>query len=160
MKNYWIQSSKLAFKPSHFNIILMSSSGKFFKGSFGKGFSFSLINSQLTLPADTYCVMIDPVWNAFAEKDPAYKQIIMDIYMPQSTTIVPLDQQEGMRILANAAKQVALHRSPSELKKAYLPNDPDYKDSVTRIIDRETLACWYGFIYTQNMSAHTLDAEL
>ena len=78
---------------------MSKTSGKFVTANFGKGFSFSLINNQVTLPVDTYCIMIDPVWNAFAAKDPAYKRIIMDIYGPQSFTIKPMDWQEGMEIL-------------------------------------------------------------
>lgn len=98
--------------PSMFNIILMTAGGNYISAAHGKGFSFSLINKQITLQPDTYCFMVDPIWNTFSDKDPTYKQVIVDIYGPESFTISPLNQSDGMKLLATAVKQVAIHKSP------------------------------------------------
>ena len=65
----------------------MTTRGKFIRANHGKSFSQSLINNQLTLPADSYCVMIDPNWNETAESDQEYKKVILDLYGPESVVI-------------------------------------------------------------------------
>ena len=70
-----------------------------------------------------------------------------------------MPHRDGMELLSRALRQVALHQSPEELKKAYLPEDKDFKDCV-RLVDRSTLGCWYCFVFTQNMAAFTLKADL
>lgn len=46
--------------------------------------------------------------------------------------------------------------SPPEKKVRYLEDRPDYT-KVIRVQDLDLLNCWYGFIYTNNLSAHTLE---
>jgi len=49
--------------------------------------------------------------------------------------------------------------SPKEKKVRYLEERPDYTD-VIRVQDLDMLNCWYGFIYTNNLSAYTLEEEM
>ena len=49
--------------------------------------------------------------------------------------------------------------SPADKKIRYLEDRPDY-NKVVRVQDLDLLNCWYGFIYTNNLSAFTLEEEM
>ena len=92
--------------------------------------------------------MIDPVWNDSVANDPAYKQVIVDIYCPESVKLNFLAHRKGMELLSRAIRQVAIHKSPEEFKKPYLQESEDFKDCVTRTIDVKSLGCSYSFVFT------------
>lgn len=64
--------------------MLMKDSGQFVKANFGSSFMQSLLNDELTLDAGNYCLMVDPIWNPIAQKDPRnFKKVLLDIYGPE-----------------------------------------------------------------------------
>ena len=65
-----------------------------------------------------------------------------------------------MKCLSKALKHAALTVSPQTARETYLQDDPNYGSDVLRIQDIESLPCWYGFVYTQNNSQHTLSETL
>ena len=68
----------------------MTKEGKFLKATFGSRFMFSLENKDLVLPAGDYVIMIDPIWDISAKNDKAYRDVLIDIYGPESTALTPL----------------------------------------------------------------------
>lgn len=70
-----------------------------------------------------------------------------------------IEHDEGIEILAKSVKQAAMALSPKEKRVRYLEERPDYTD-VIRVQDLDMLNCWYGFIYTNNLSAYTLEEEM
>ena len=64
-----------------------------------------------------------------------------------------------MEILVKAIKHAANTLSPPDKKVKYLQERPDYQD-VVRVQDLDLLKCWYGFIYTNNLSRYTLEEEM
>ena len=68
----------------------MTKEGKFVKEKFGSAFMFSLENKDLVLPAGEYVVMFDPIWNRSAKNEKAYRDVLIDIYGPESTVLMPL----------------------------------------------------------------------
>ena len=50
--------------------------------------------------------------------------------------------------------------SPPESREHYLVENPDYGQAVLRVQDIESLPCWYGYIYTRNLSPHMLSETL
>lgn len=52
-----------------------------------------------------------------------------------------------------------MNLSSPEKKVKYLEDRPDY-NKVIRVQDLDQLNCWYGFIYTNNLSSHTLEEEM
>ena len=61
--NYRKASEHEKFKPTRFNMILMTKEGEFVKARFGSRFMFSLENKDLVLSPGEYILMIDPVWD-------------------------------------------------------------------------------------------------
>ena len=48
---------------------------------------FTLENKDLVLPPGEYVFMVDPIWNKSARLSSSYKDILIDIYGPESTFI-------------------------------------------------------------------------
>ena len=121
----------------------------------------SLLTDDVNLAAGTYCVMIDPVWNESVadEGTEEFKSVLLDIYAPEKVDIEVLAHEEGMLILAQSLKHAAMKLSPPEKKVKYLEDRPDY-NKVIRVQDLDMLNCWYGFIYTNNLSSSTLEEEM
>ena len=40
--------------------------------------------------------MIDPIWNSTVENDPQYKEVVVDVYAPDSVNLSQLDDTQGM----------------------------------------------------------------
>ena len=135
------------FKPTQFNIVLMTKGGKFVKARFGSRFMFSLENTDLVLPPGAYVMMIDPIWDPTANNDGAYRDVLVDIYGPESPPIMPVDESYGKKLLAKALKHAAMTKTPDSAKKKYLADKTDYKDCI-RVQEIDAIDCWYGFIYT------------
>ena len=66
---YRQKDPSLLFKPSNFNIMLMTEQGEVVNARFGNKFMFSLLNQKVNLKAGKYVVMVDPVWNEETEND-------------------------------------------------------------------------------------------
>ena len=175
LKNYRSYDSKQFFAESNFNIILMTEQGEFIRARFGKRFTFSLANirEDITLKPGKYIVMVDPLWNETAENDPMYREILVDIYAPETVNLDQVSDEKGMqcleRAMKNAAKTVRPQPNESkadaqarfeESKQFYLTENEDYADEVFRISDVESLGCWYGYIYTKNNSKYDLRETL
>ena len=45
------------------------------------------IKENLTLKPGKYVVMIDPLWNETTENDPMYREVLLDIYAPESVDL-------------------------------------------------------------------------
>ena len=136
----------------------MTEKGEFVAARYGKRFTFSLLNikENLTLKPGKYVVMIDPLWNDFTNNDPMYREVLLDIYAPESVDLDQLSDQKGMAVLEKAMKHAAKTQVGEESKQYYLQQNEDYGDQVYRISDVEALSCWYGFIYTMNNSPYEL----
>ena len=78
----------------------MTKEGEFVKARFGSRFTFSLENKDLVLPPGDYVLMVDPIWDESADNDSAYRDVLVDIYGPESTTIMPVADAYGMEVLA------------------------------------------------------------
>ena len=115
--NYRKTSEYEKFKPSSFNLILMTKEGMFVKARFGSRFMFSLENKNLVLPPGEYVLMVDPIWNESADNNSAYRDVLVDIYGPESTKIMPVDDSYGMKVLAEALKHAAMTKTPDSAKK-------------------------------------------
>lgn len=81
---YRLKEQRQKFDPANFNIILMTASGEFVNAKFGNQFMFSLLNKKITMKAGKYIVMIDPVWNSTVKNNDLYREIMVDIYAPES----------------------------------------------------------------------------
>ena len=66
---YRQKDASLLFKPTNFNIMLMTEAGEVVNARFGNKFMFSLLNQKINLKPGKYVVMIDPVWNEESEND-------------------------------------------------------------------------------------------
>ena len=140
--------------------MLMKKSGEFLKANFGNSFMQSLGNKDLTLAPDDYVIMIDPIWNESVRHDPSeFMKVLIDIYAPEQLDIQPLEHAEGMQTLVASVRHAAISLSPQENRKRYIQDRPDYTN-VIRIQDLDLLNCWYGFIYTDNVSLYTLEEEM
>lgn len=51
--------------------------------------------------------MIDPLWNASANLDRTYKEILLDIYAPESVMIDQVADLAGFEFMARALKHHA-----------------------------------------------------
>ena len=111
----------------------------------------------MTLKPDTYVFMVDPLWNKTAENSRLYKEVLIDIYAPESLRIDTVEEAEGIQCLVEAFKDAA-RRSNNE-PDYYLHDNPDYANNVYRVSDIEGLNCWYGYVYTANNSKHVLKEE-
>ena len=129
----------------------MTKDGEFVKARFGSRFMFSVENKDLILSPGEYILMVDPIWDKSAEFDSAYKDVLIDIYSNQATTLVPIDDMYGFNILCESLKDAASRLIPKDERKFCWLDKPEYKDCY-RITAIEGIDCWYGFIYTQNDS--------
>ena len=77
----------MLFEASSFNIVLMTDKGEFIHGRFGKDFTFSLLTENIVLEPGKYIIMVDPIWNESVENDTMYREVIIDIYCPESVTL-------------------------------------------------------------------------
>lgn len=84
LKNYRQKDPRAFFEASSFNIVLMTGSGEFVHGRFGSGFTLSLLVEKIALKPGKYIVMVDPLWNESAENHHLYKEVLIDIYCPES----------------------------------------------------------------------------
>lgn len=149
LKNYRQNDPKKLFKESPFNIILMTDSGEFVSARFGSRFNFSLLNQKkIILKPGKYIFMIDPVWNDTVLNDESYREVLIDIYAPESVNLNQVTDDVGMQYLARALKNAAMKVSPAESRQTYLEDNEDYSTDVIRVSDVEAIDCWYGYIYT------------
>ena len=67
----------------------MTEQGEFVHARFGKRFTFSLSNirDKIALKPGKYIIMIDPLWNDSTENDAMYREVLVDIYGPESVSI-------------------------------------------------------------------------
>lgn len=160
LQRYRVKDESKLFKESPFNIILMSDKGEFISARYGSRFNFSLLNQKITLKPGKYVFMIDPIWNDTANNHPNYKDVLVDIYGPESVDLQPLTDEVGMQYLVRALKKAAMTVSPEETRQTYLEDNEDYGTDVIRVSDVESLDCWYGYIYTLNKSPFELTETL
>lgn len=102
-------------------------------------------------------IMIDPIWDESTSLDPAYTDVIVDIYSPVQTQVMPIADAfelfvQAMKVAAN----VQIIKSTECLN--YLADKPEYEQCM-RISSIDALDCWYGFIYTVNSSAYRLKED-
>ena len=114
------------------------------------------MNEKITLQPGKYIIMIDPLWNETILNDDMYREVLLDIYAPESVTIDAVEDAKGMQYLVKALSDAAKRLAPEEDKTYYLEDNPDYGRNVTRITNVECLDCWYGFIYTKNDSPYKM----
>lgn len=69
----------------------MTATGEFINARFGNRFMFSLLNQKISLRAGKYVFMIDPIWNTTVDNDPLYKEVLVDIYAPDSVNLSQID---------------------------------------------------------------------
>lgn len=67
---YRLDNKIQAFKPSQFNVMLLTQDGEFVKANFGSSFMQSLLNDEFTLAPGNYVAMVDPIWDSSANNDP------------------------------------------------------------------------------------------
>ena len=78
----------MLFKPTNFNILLMTDKGTLVNAKFGSKFMFSLLNDKNTvLKPGKYVFMIDPIWNEESDNDDAFREVLIDIYGPEAVEI-------------------------------------------------------------------------
>ena len=128
--------------------MLMTEKGEYVTANFGSRFSFSCLNEKINLAPGKYIIMIDPLWNDTVDNDDMYREVLIDIYAPETVSIDQVEDARGMQYLAKALKHAAKTRAPVESRQTYLEENEDYGTDVIRISDVECLDCWYGFIYT------------
>ena len=58
----------------------MTKDAEFVKARFGSRFMFSIENKDLILSPGEYILMVDPIWDKSSEFNPAYKDVLIDIY--------------------------------------------------------------------------------
>lgn len=87
--NYRNPNGDTYFQESNFNIILMTEQGEFVHARYGKRFTFSLLNikENITLKPGKYIVMVDPLWNETADNDAMYREVLLDIYAPETVDL-------------------------------------------------------------------------
>ena len=114
---------------------------------------FTLENKDLVLSPGEYIIMIDPIWNKSARLSPSYKDILIDIYGPESTLISPVPTGKGMKVLERALKHAAMAKSTEADRCSIQSDNDEYKDCI-RVKSLDLLDCWYGLIYTKNNSRY------
>lgn len=100
--------------------------------------------------------MIDPIWNTTIENDELYREVLVDIYAPETVDIDQVEDKKGIEYLQKAMCHAARTKASPESKTFYAEDTEDYGTNVYRISDVECLDCWYGFIYTKNESKYKL----
>ena len=106
MGKYRLKNS--AFKPSSFNIVLMSEEGKWIKGSRSDSFLSSLVIDDSILEPGRYVVMVSPNWNDEASQSEEHKQIFFEALCSEKIRFKLLDSQLGYNVLHIAMKGLAL----------------------------------------------------
>ena len=114
LKSYRVKDHRKQFKPSDFNIMLMTEKGEFVTANFGSRFSFSCLNEKINLAPGKYIIMIDPLWNDTVDNDDMYREVLIDIYAPETVSIDQVEDERGMQYLAKALKHAAKTRAPVE----------------------------------------------
>ena len=84
LKNYRQKDPHEKFEPAAFNLVFMTESGQFISGRHGSAFTFSLLNDDLYLQPGRYIILIDPYWNDTSNNDSMYKEVLIDLYGPES----------------------------------------------------------------------------
>ena len=156
LANYKQKDPRKQFITSNFNIVLMTESGEFVNAKFGSRFTFSLLHGESELKAGKYIVMVDPLWNQTIDNDEMYREILLDVYAPESVSLDQIDDTKGILYLEKALKHAAVTMTPQDDLQYYLEDTADYGMDVVRISNVECLNCWYGFIYTRNDSQYRL----
>ena len=57
------------------------------------------MNEKITLQPGKYIIMIDPLWNETILNDDMYREVLLDIYAPESVTIDAVEDAKGMQYL-------------------------------------------------------------
>jgi hypothetical protein len=134
----------------------MSEKGEFIGARYGNRFTFSLNNDKLVLNPGKYIIMIDPVWNETVDNSDMYREVLVDVYAPETVVLDQVEDRKGMQYLEKALKHAARTRTTEDKKQYYLEDNPEYGNDVYRVSEVEGLNCWYGYIYTANNSPHEL----
>mmetsp|Transcript_2732 Transcript_2732/g.3760 ORF Transcript_2732/g.3760 Transcript_2732/m.3760 type:complete len:180 (-) Transcript_2732:112-651(-) len=137
----------------------MTERGEFISGRYGSRFTFSLLNEQIELQPGRYTLMIDPYWNETSTNDTMYKEVLVDLYGPESVQLEQVSYYVGIQKLTEAMKHAAKTRSQAE-RKYWLADNHKFGQSVYRVSDVDCLNCWYGFFYTANGSSYSLKEKL
>ena len=93
----------MLFKPTNFNILLMTDKGTLVNAKFGSKFMFSLLNDKNTvLKPGKYVFMVDPIWNEESDNDEAFREVLIDVYGPEAVEIKTVPDEQGMKLLARS----------------------------------------------------------
>ena len=114
----------------------------------------TMTNRDLELKKGQYVVFIDPVWNPSADRCPAYKDILVQIYSKQSTDILPMKNEASMEMFATAMKKKAKLAVLSAIKREYTG---EYEGCYR--IETIYVPLWYYYIFIENTSKHQLREE-
>ena len=146
------------FKLSNISVALFSESGDYISSSFGADYFQALHVTDGSLASGKYFVLVDPLWDEETAKES--KNCLIDIYTPKDkvANFKIADMSTGLFLFQKALGTLAPTLEKS--KSFYLKDKADYGESVYRITSLKALDCWYGFIYTQNNSEHTLTEDL
>ena len=139
------------FEPSVINILLMTEEGTLIKTKDDDDFNQCITSADINtkLEAGYYIVAVNPIWNESASFEEEYKDIVLDIYCPEATTIETIDAKVGYNTLSTAFKNLA---ESFEAKK-FFADKQGYGTDVYRVsIMREVTKCRIGFCYTANNS--------
>lgn len=92
--------------------MLMTAGGEWVGASHGgcHRFVFSLLLREGTLQPGEYVILVDPTWNESANYDPQYKQVLIDLYSSCQTELQPVSQEDGVKVLGEALKGVAVSK--------------------------------------------------
>ena len=95
------------FKPSTFDIILMTADGEFVKGTRGSQFMYSLVMQETTLKKGKYVCLVEPQWNEYADNQELYRDVVIDIYSPTPARLENIEYNEGLEVFAKAVQHHA-----------------------------------------------------
>ena len=91
----------------------------------------SLENKDIAqIPAGDYIIMIDPIWDESVYNDKAYREIMIDIFCPLSTSLSEVNRDFGWEIFQGALVHYARNKVPQEMRKKYLADKEDYQNCV------------------------------
>ena len=64
--------------------------------------------------------MVDPLWNETIENDEMYREILIDVYAPETVILDQVEDSKGILYLEKAFKHAAVTMTPQEDMQYYL----------------------------------------
>ena len=122
------------------------------RGNGSQNFLTTLLVERPVLDADEYTLVVDVIWNEIAQRNSAYRDVLIRAITTEPLTFTKIDAHLGEKILALGLKQIAQSQEEKTNRFFAREDDEGYGKNYYEVFFIEG---YYEAYYRRNESKYT-----